>query len=80
MPPEGSLKEFEEKSRDICSMNYKDIVKYRDSINKTLHTQNGKSALTDSLLPYYCFLSAYSLSLLKGSTHRIGIGMIVVYC
>ena len=62
----GSLKEFRNKSRDVCRMSYKEAIKYRDHMNTSLYNLNGNSALTDTLLPYYCFLSAYSLLLLQG--------------
>ncbi|CAM9196644.1 unnamed protein product, partial [Ectocarpus fasciculatus] len=62
----GSLKEFRRKSKSICNMTFKEAILYRNSINATLYAQNGNDAYTDSQLPYYCFLSAYSLLLLQG--------------
>lgn len=47
-------------------MTFKEAILYRNSINATLYAQNGNDAYTDSQLPYYCFLSAYSLLLLQG--------------
>lgn len=66
MPIEGSLKEFRKKSKAVCQMTYAEARKYRKSLNATLYKLNGDNAETDTLMPYYCFLSAYSLLLLQG--------------
>ena len=63
----GSLTEFERKSEQMCAMSYKEAISYRNSINATLYQQNGNNAETDQMMPYYCFLSAYTLVLLRGA-------------
>lgn len=67
MPPVGSLAEFRNKSKKVCDMTYAGATQYRNSINATLYVLNGNNAQTDAQLPYYCFLSAYSLVLLEGN-------------
>ena len=67
MPESGTLAEFEAKSAKICAMTHEEALTYRNSINTSLYAQNGNNALTDQMMPYYCFLSAYTLILLKGA-------------
>jgi hypothetical protein len=73
MPESGTLAEFEEKSEKICAMTYQEAISYRNAINSSLYSQNGNNALTDQLMPYYCFLSAYTLILLKGAD-------VIIFC
>ncbi len=61
MPQSATLAEFESKAKDLCSMNFQQMMLYYESNN--LGLDNDKE--TD-FLPYYCFLSAYILTLLEG--------------
>jgi len=58
-----SLDYFDSKAKVICSMSYEEVEKYFDDSNLELHDDK----LSD-LIPYFCFLSAYTHVLLEVHT------------
>jgi hypothetical protein len=55
-----SLNYFDSRAKVICSMSYQEVEKYFDGKNLELHDDK----LSD-LIPYFCFLSAYTHVLLE---------------
>lgn len=58
MPTTSTLDEFRQRAKEICSMSFGDILQYYEEMNAI------NSDLSD-YLPYYCFLSSYTLTLLQ---------------
>jgi len=59
MPSTASLDEFRIRAKEICSLSFSDVLLYYENMNLV---DNDVS----DYLPYYCFLSTYTLSLLEG--------------
>lgn len=57
MPSTATLDEFRSRAEEICAMSFSDVLLYFEGMN------NFNNDLAD-YLPYYCFLSSYTLTLL----------------
>ena len=64
LPPTASLALFEERARHVCSLSYHEILQYIRSNNLT-----SLSIISQN----FCFLSSYTLTLLKGKTRSFRI-------
>lgn len=62
LPKTATLQQFEDAARDICARSFGEINYYFVSHNLNANTNDKLS----DYLPYYCFLSAYMLTLLEG--------------
>lgn len=62
LPKTATLQQLEVQARKICNFNFGEINYYY--ISNNLNLNNDKLG---DYLPYYCFLSAYVLTLLEGN-------------
>jgi len=58
LPTTATLDDFKYRAEEICAMSFSDVLLYFEGMN------NFNNDLAD-YLPYYCFLSSYTLTLLK---------------
>lgn len=66
LPQTATLMEFEERAKGICKFTYNEMLNYYDHNNLNNILSGEKVA---DLMPHYCFMVGYVLTLLEGNFH-----------
>lgn len=61
LPTTASLIELEGRAKEVCQFSFSEVMIYYENHDFTVDNEK-----TSGLLPYYCFLSSYVLTLLEG--------------